>query len=216
MAILSKTYYFEYFSSYRESGRIITYSKPYNEEENEEENNKNEDKNEDEDEDGDESEGGGDIATMDAFKIKFESIKKNDIYICELHDECDPYIDTFNFYADIEGIEDDEYIEDEYIEDEYIDDDCNYYGNIIYKTKRTPKNRYKFYQKVFKQVNGYFITEYPYDEETMIKKEKQVDKLRGLPKKMLDHIKDNLDCRYFMVAFNSVGAIIFNEVIYPK
>lgn len=181
-AILTKTYYFEYFSSH---GRIIIYSKPYKEEE----------------DDLDKSDG---EATIDALKIVFEDIKPNNIYICELHDECDPYVDTFKFYED--GDED----------CDCDDEDCCYYGNIIYKTTKKSEDRYSFYQKVFKQVNKCFITEYPYDEETMMRQEEKVDKLKGLPKKVLNHIDDNLDCRYFMIAFDLEGNVAFNQVIYPE
>jgi hypothetical protein len=206
--VLTKTYYFEYHSSYYESGTILVYSKPYREKNEDEDGDKvdeNEDKNEDKvDKDEDDT---SNEATIDAFKIVFKDIKPNKIYLCELHYECDPYVDTFKFYedngdGDYDGNGD--------------GDDCYYYGNIIYKTMKKSKDYYSFYQKAFKQVNGCFITEYPYDEETTMRQEEQVDKLKGLPKKVLNHIDDNLDCRYFMIAFDVVGDIIFNKVIYPN
>ena len=190
-AVLTKTYYFEYFSSH---GRIIIYSKPYKEKE---------DDHGDLDKSDDESD---DEATIDAFKIVFKNIKPNHIYICELHDECDPYVDTFKFYED----------EDADGDGDGDDEDCCYYGNIIYKTTKKSEDRYPFYQKVFKQVNKCFITEYPYDEETTMRQEEKVDKLKGLPKKILNHIDDNLDCRYFMIAFDLEGNVAFNQVIYPE
>jgi len=193
-AVLNKTYYFEYFSSYYETGRILVYSKPYKD--------KSDDKSDGENDALDKSDGESECsnsATIDAFKMVFEDIKPNNIYLCELHDECDPYVDTFKFYDGCDG----------------CDDDCCYYGNIIYKTTKKSKDRYPFYQKVFKQVNKCFITEYPYDEETTMIQEEQIDKLKGLPKKVLNHIDDNLDCRYFMIAFDLEGNVAFNQVIYP-